>query len=177
MYVWKWNEHGENKYINKLFVSLNALHHSAREKHIILLHIHLLTYLSVSSTCVLISHHCDKSLPVDFRQTTNISSFYINNLYMKFFHSIAHSKFKFFHSLSLSLPFFLSSFISISLCAVPYIVIDDDRGVATPEKFYKVGSTIELKCIIDKIPNRSSYVLWKHGERMLNYDTSRGGIR
>lgn len=53
--------------------------------------------------------------------------------------------------------------------AVPYIVIDDDRGVATPEKFYKVGSTIELKCIIDKIPNRSSYVLWKHGERMLNY--------
>ncbi|XP_055298038.1 uncharacterized protein LOC129566274 [Sitodiplosis mosellana] len=59
---------------------------------------------------------------------------------------------------------------------VPYIVIDDDRGVATPEKFYKVGSTIELKCIIDKIPNRSSYVLWKHGERMLNYDTSRGGI-
>lgn len=60
---------------------------------------------------------------------------------------------------------------------VPYIVIDDDRGVATPEKFYKVGSTIELKCIIDKIPNKSSYVLWKHGERMLNYDTSRGGIR
>lgn len=52
---------------------------------------------------------------------------------------------------------------------MPYIVIDDDRGSATPEKFYKVGSTIELKCIIDKIPNRSSYVLWKHGERMLNY--------
>lgn len=60
---------------------------------------------------------------------------------------------------------------------VPYIVIDDDRGVHTPEKFYKVGSTIELKCIIDKIPQRSSFVMWKHGERMLNYDTSRGGIR
>lgn len=66
---------------------------------------------------------------------------------------------------------------SIPLNTVPYIVIDDDRGVATPEKFYKVGSTIELKCIIDKIPSRSSFVIWKHGERMLNYDTSRGGIR
>lgn len=69
-------------------------------------------------------------------------------------------------------------FLSLSLPRlVPYIVIDDDRGVSTPEKFYKVGSTIELKCIIDKIPSRSNYVLWKHGERMLNYDTSRGGIR
>lgn len=68
-------------------------------------------------------------------------------------------------------------FVFFESFPVPYIVIDDDRGVATPEKFYKVGSTIELKCIIDKIPNRSSYVLWKHGDRMLNYDTSRGGIR
>lgn len=65
---------------------------------------------------------------------------------------------------------YFDTFIFCSfIFAVPYIVIDDDRGVATPEKFYKVGSTIELKCIIDKIPNRSSYVLWKHGERMLNY--------
>lgn len=77
---------------------------------------------------------------------------------------------------------FLSStsffILLLLLCRlVPYIVIDDDRGVSTPEKFYKVGSTIELKCIIDKIPSRSNYVLWKHGERMLNYDTSRGGIR
>ncbi|XP_037039926.1 tyrosine-protein phosphatase Lar-like [Bradysia coprophila] len=59
---------------------------------------------------------------------------------------------------------------------VPYIAIDDDRGVSTPEKFYRVGSTIELKCIIDKIPHRANFVIWKHGMRMLNYDTSRGGI-
>lgn len=59
---------------------------------------------------------------------------------------------------------------------VPYIAIDDDRGVSTPEKFYRIGSTIELKCIIDKIPHRANYVMWKHGVRMLNYDTSRGGI-
>lgn len=60
---------------------------------------------------------------------------------------------------------------------MPYIAIDDDRGVSTPEKFYRIGSTIELKCIIDKIPHRANYVMWKHGMRMLNYDTSRGGIR
>lgn len=70
--------------------------------------------------------------------------------------------------------FFPSTFITLT---VPYIAIDDDRGVSTPEKFYRVGSTIELKCIIDKIPHRANFVIWKHGMRMLNYDTSRGGIR
>lgn len=69
---------------------------------------------------------------------------------------------------------FTPTFITLT---VPYIAIDDDRGVSTPEKFYRVGSTIELKCIIDKIPHRANFVIWKHGMRMLNYDTSRGGIR
>lgn len=67
--------------------------------------------------------------------------------------------------------------IFFHIFSVPYIAIDDDRGVSTPEKFYRIGSTIELKCIIDKIPHRANYVMWKHGMRMLNYDTSRGGIR
>lgn len=61
--------------------------------------------------------------------------------------------------------------------AVPRVEIVDERGVATVDKFYKAGSTIELKCIISKVPQPTSYVTWKHGMRMLNYDTSRGGIR
>lgn len=60
---------------------------------------------------------------------------------------------------------------------VPRIEIVDERGLETPEKFYKAGSTIELKCVITKVPQPPKIVLWKHGLRMLNYDTSRGGIR
>ncbi|XP_046400660.1 uncharacterized protein LOC124166963 isoform X2 [Ischnura elegans] len=59
---------------------------------------------------------------------------------------------------------------------VPKVEIVDERGVAIVDKFYKAGSTIELKCVISQVPHPSSYVTWKHGQRMLNYDTSRGGI-
>ncbi|PSN34051.1 hypothetical protein C0J52_28142, partial [Blattella germanica] len=61
--------------------------------------------------------------------------------------------------------------------AVPKVEIVDERGESIPDKFYKAGSTIELKCVISQVPQPSSYVTWKHGQRMLNYDTSRGGIR
>jgi hypothetical protein len=60
---------------------------------------------------------------------------------------------------------------------VPKVEVVDERGVKTSDKFYKSGSTIELKCVISKVPQPTSYVTWKHGMRMLNYDTSRGGIR
>ncbi|XP_017085342.1 fibroblast growth factor receptor 3 isoform X2 [Drosophila eugracilis] len=59
---------------------------------------------------------------------------------------------------------------------VPHVEILDERGSATPEKYYKAGSTIELQCVISKIPHPSSYITWRHGPRLLNYDTSRGGI-
>ncbi|XP_055637671.1 uncharacterized protein LOC129776197 isoform X1 [Toxorhynchites rutilus septentrionalis] len=62
------------------------------------------------------------------------------------------------------------------IVVVPKVEIVDERGAATVDKFYKAGSTIELKCIISKVPQPTSYVTWKHGMRMLNYDTSRGGI-
>ncbi|KAL5276713.1 hypothetical protein ACFFRR_002125 [Megaselia abdita] len=59
---------------------------------------------------------------------------------------------------------------------VPKVEIVDERGTSTPEKYYKAGSTIELQCVISKIPQPTSYITWMHGTRMLNYDTSRGGI-
>lgn len=61
--------------------------------------------------------------------------------------------------------------------AVPRVEIVDERGLSTPDKYYKAGSTIELKCVISNVPQPTSYVTWKHGDRMLNYDTRRGGIR
>nr|KAF7425379.1 hypothetical protein H0235_007817 [Vespula pensylvanica] len=60
---------------------------------------------------------------------------------------------------------------------VPRVEIVDERGATTGDKFYKAGSTIELKCVVSNIPQPTGYVTWRHGSRALNYDTTRGGIR
>ncbi|KAL2712303.1 lachesin-like [Vespula squamosa] len=59
---------------------------------------------------------------------------------------------------------------------VPRVEIVDERGATTGDKFYKAGSTIELKCVVSNIPQPTGYVTWRHGSRALNYDTTRGGI-
>ncbi|XP_063584952.1 obscurin-like isoform X1 [Penaeus indicus] len=58
----------------------------------------------------------------------------------------------------------------------PVVEIIDERGSSVLEKFYKTGSTIELKCTISQMPQAQTFILWRHGDHMLNYDTSRGGI-
>lgn len=77
-------------------------------------------------------------------------------------------------------PFFstlINTCHSLFVFTVPHVEILDERGSTTPEKYYKAGSTIELQCVISKIPQPSSYITWRHNTRLLNYDTSRGGIR
>lgn len=59
---------------------------------------------------------------------------------------------------------------------VPQLEITDERGVQVKDKFYYVGSTIELKCYITKVPQPSQFIVWRHETTSLNYDTSRGGI-
>jgi len=60
---------------------------------------------------------------------------------------------------------------------VPEIEIVDERDKPVKEKFYKGGSTIELKCIVKQIVGQApEYIIWHHGNRMLNYDIERGGI-
>ena len=62
--------------------------------------------------------------------------------------------------------------------SVPEIEIVDERDKPVKEKFYKGGSTIELKCIVRQIVGQApEYIIWHHGNRMLNYDIERGGIR
>ncbi|CAK9800821.1 hypothetical protein ANTPLA_LOCUS2579 [Anthophora plagiata] len=60
---------------------------------------------------------------------------------------------------------------------VPKVEIVDEHGATAGDKFYKAGSTIELKCVVRNIPQPTGYVTWRHGSRTLNYDTTRGGIR
>ncbi|XP_076277280.1 zwei Ig domain protein zig-8 isoform X1 [Lasioglossum baleicum] len=60
--------------------------------------------------------------------------------------------------------------------SVPKVEIVDEHGATAGDKFYKAGSTIELKCVVSNIPQPTGYVTWRHGSRKLNYDTIRGGI-
>ncbi|KAK7602319.1 hypothetical protein V9T40_007908 [Parthenolecanium corni] len=60
---------------------------------------------------------------------------------------------------------------------VPELQIADERELPIRNKFYGVGSTIELKCLITNVAHHpDAFVTWKHGTRTLNYDTVRGGI-
>lgn len=59
---------------------------------------------------------------------------------------------------------------------VPELEIADERGKPINNKFYQAESTIELKCSIAKVPHPSQFIVWKHNTRILNYDTTRGGI-
>ena len=62
---------------------------------------------------------------------------------------------------------------------VPRIKIVDERHQEVEDRiFYDKGSTIKLKCMVENIVGEQpEYIIWKKGDRMLNYDTERGGIR
>lgn len=59
----------------------------------------------------------------------------------------------------------------------PKVVIIDEEGSALQDKYYEVDSTLQLSCIVRNVRMMSSAVYWSHGERILNYDVERGGIR
>ena len=63
--------------------------------------------------------------------------------------------------------------------SVPTIKIVDERHQKVENQiFYDLGSTIKLKCMVENIVGEQpEYIIWKKGNRMLNYDTERGGIR
>jgi len=61
---------------------------------------------------------------------------------------------------------------------VPTIKIVDERHQEVEDRiFYDRGSTIKLKCKVeDIVGEQPEYIIWKKENRMLNYDTERGGI-
>ena len=69
--------------------------------------------------------------------------------------------------------------INLQTFSVPRIKIVDERHQEVEDRiFYDKGSTIKLKCMVENIVGEQpEYIIWKKGNRMLNYDTERGGIR
>jgi hypothetical protein len=61
--------------------------------------------------------------------------------------------------------------------AAPEVMIVDEEGRPLHDKYYEAESTIQLSCIVRHVAMTASVVSWLHGDRMLNYDTTRGGIR
>ncbi|XP_043276893.1 titin homolog [Venturia canescens] len=60
----------------------------------------------------------------------------------------------------------------------PSVKIVDAMGDPLRDKYYEADSTIELLCVVHHIAMQVQYsvVQWLHGNRTLNYDTTRGGI-
>ncbi|XP_059610423.1 uncharacterized protein LOC132257503 isoform X2 [Phlebotomus argentipes] len=60
----------------------------------------------------------------------------------------------------------------------PEVMIIDEMGAPLQDKYYEVDSTIQLSCIVRAMRMPSSFhsVFWTHGDRILNYDVTRGGI-
>lgn len=63
------------------------------------------------------------------------------------------------------------------MISAPEVVIVDEHGVQLMDKYYESDSTIQLSCIVRHVAMTSSVVLWLHGNKTLNYDITRGGIR
>lgn len=68
----------------------------------------------------------------------------------------------------------------VSHCiSAPSVQIVDALGEPLRDKYYEADSTIELLCVVRHMAMQVQYsvVQWLHGNRVLNYDTTRGGIR
>lgn len=61
--------------------------------------------------------------------------------------------------------------------SAPEVLIVDELAQPLVAKYYEVDSTIELTCIVRHVSMLSSTVYWLHGDQMLNFDMTRGGIR
>ncbi|XP_037040992.1 uncharacterized protein LOC119077788 isoform X2 [Bradysia coprophila] len=58
----------------------------------------------------------------------------------------------------------------------PKVLIIDEKGIPLQDKYYEVDSTMQLSCIVRHVAMSTSVVYWSHGDRILNYDTNRGGV-
>lgn len=63
------------------------------------------------------------------------------------------------------------------MITAPEVLIVDELEQPLVDKYYEVDSEIELMCIVRHVSMLSSTVYWLHGNQILNFDMTRGGIR
>ncbi|XP_065221629.1 hemicentin-2-like [Planococcus citri] len=57
-----------------------------------------------------------------------------------------------------------------------FVLVPKAYILGSDEYHVGVGSTINLVCIIENSPIPPQYVLWYHNDKMMNYETTRGGV-
>ncbi|XP_064104118.1 zwei Ig domain protein zig-8-like [Macrobrachium rosenbergii] len=45
-----------------------------------------------------------------------------------------------------------------------------------PDVYINRGSNINLTCVVDYTPEPPTYVIWKHNDKVISYDSDRGGV-
>lgn len=68
-------------------------------------------------------------------------------------------------------------FLFLHFSTAPEVYIVDEFEQPIVDKYYERDSTIELMCIVRHVSMLSSTVNWLHGNKLLNFDMTRGGIR
>lgn len=71
----------------------------------------------------------------------------------------------------------LYMFVFLFIITAPEVFIVDEFDQPLVDKYYEVDSTIELECMVRHASMLSSAVYWFHGNQLLNFDMTRGGIR
>lgn len=72
---------------------------------------------------------------------------------------------------------FLFFIFFLFFIAAPEVIIVDEHENPLVDKYYEVDSTIEMVCVVRYAFMATSAVYWLHGQRVLNFDMTRGGVR
>lgn len=67
--------------------------------------------------------------------------------------------------------------VVVVVFVAPKVMIIDEFGDPLQEKHYEIDSTLRLSCVVRNVAMTSSVVFWQHGDDILNYDVTRGGIK
>lgn len=108
---------------------------------------------------------------VKFTNVTTNNLNYIINIYF------VYSRCNIHYSPHLLKNKWFTLFILLFFLVAPEVYIVDEFEQPIVDKYYEVDSTIELMCIVRHVSMLSSTVNWLHGNKLLNFDMTRGGIR
>ena len=57
-----------------------------------------------------------------------------------------------------------------------YFTVPKTKILGGDNLYVSVGSEVNITCVITDCPEPPTYVFWYHGNRMINFDTTRGDI-
>ncbi|KAA0194069.1 hypothetical protein HAZT_HAZT008989 [Hyalella azteca] len=56
------------------------------------------------------------------------------------------------------------------------VVEPQTRILGGPDVYINRGSSINLTCVVDYTPRPPDFVIWKHNNKIISYDSERGGV-